>query len=240
MSERARRAELAANLAAVRLRIEGACAAAGRAPEAVTVIVVTKFFPATDVRILAELEVVDVGENRHPEAARKKAACLDLGLRWHFIGGLQTNKAPAVAGYADVVHSVDRAKLLPGLARGAVDRAEPLPCLIQVSLEDPERAAGASSARAGIAPTELLALADEVSAEARLRLAGLMAVAPVRMEPEVAFTRLARIREALLARHPEATVLSAGMTGDLEQAIAAGATHVRVGRAILGPRPVVE
>ena len=126
-----RRDEIADGLAHVRGRIEEACSATGRDPGEVTLIVVTKFFPASDVLLLAELGVTDVGENRHQEAEAKAAACADLGLRWHFIGGLQSNKAAAVAGYADVVESVDRSKLVPGLSRGASERgalaAIPLP-----------------------------------------------------------------------------------------------------------------
>src|SRR5689334_15125965 len=131
-----RRDELAANLDAVRRRIAAACDEAGRADE-VGLVVVTKFFPASDVRLLADLGVTDVGENRHQEAEQKAADCADLALRWHFIGGLQSNKAAAVAAYADVVESVDRAKLVGGLARGAGDRT--LDVLLQVSLDPPGR-----------------------------------------------------------------------------------------------------
>ena len=100
---------------------------------------VTKFFPASDVRLLADLGVRDVGENRHQEAVEKAAECADLDLRWHFIGALQSNKAAAVAAYADVVHSVDRAKLVGGLSRGAAERGRDLDCLVQVSLDPPGR-----------------------------------------------------------------------------------------------------
>src|SRR3954467_12737001 len=132
-----RRAELEAGLAGVRGRIESACARAGRSSEEITLVVVTKFFPASDVRLLADLGVRDVGENRHQEAVAKAAEFEDLDVRWHFIGGLQSNKAAAVAGYADVVHSVDRAKLVAGLGRGAQERGRELGCLVQVSLDPP-------------------------------------------------------------------------------------------------------
>ncbi|WP_028645689.1 YggS family pyridoxal phosphate-dependent enzyme [Nocardioides sp. URHA0020] len=224
--------ELAANLDAVRRRIDTACADAGREPGAVRLVVVTKFFPASDVRLLAGLGVTDVGENRHQEAEAKAAECADLGLRWHFIGGLQSNKAAAVASYADVVESLDRAKLVAPLARGAEQRSHEVDVLLQVSLDPPDRAG-----RAGADPDDVPDLAAAVEAADPLRLRGLMAVAPLGEDPRPAFARLAAIHHDLLVEHPAATWLSAGMSGDLEQAIHAGATHVRVGSAVLGSRP---
>jgi pyridoxal phosphate enzyme (YggS family) len=216
----------------VRQRIASACRDAGRDPGEVTLVVVTKFFPAADVRLLADLGVRHVGENRHQEAAAKAEECADLGLSWHFIGGLQSNKAAAVAAYADVVESVDRAKLLAGLQRGAHDRGRDLDVLLQVSL-DPAGADG----RSGADPAALSDLAARVADHGALRLRGLMAVAPLGEDPAVAFGRLAALRDDFVADHPDAAVLSAGMSGDLEDAVRAGATHVRVGSAILGPRP---
>ncbi|MCM0621611.1 YggS family pyridoxal phosphate-dependent enzyme [Nocardioides bruguierae] len=234
----AREAELAANLDRVRARVADAERAAGREPGSVSLVVVTKFFPASDVRLLAGLGVTDVGENRHPEARDKKADCEDLGLRWHYIGGLQSNKAGQVAAYADVVESVDRAKLLARLDRAAGERGVALEVLLQVGL-DSGRTDGAEvgADRAGVEPEDLPALADAVTACEHLVLAGLMAVAPLGEDPATAFDRLAGIRAGFLADHPGATTCSAGMSGDLEQAVAAGATHVRVGSAILGSRP---
>lgn len=231
----ARADELAARLEDVRRRIREACAAAGRPDGDVALVVVTKFFPASDVRVLADLGVTDVGENRHQEAEAKADECADLGMRWHFIGGLQSNKATAVAAYADVVESLDRAKLVAPLARGAESRGRDVDVLLQVSLDPP----GADH-RSGIEPAGLAALAARVAGTAGLQLRGLMAVAPLGEEPDVAFSRLAAIRSELLREHPDATVLSAGMSGDLEAAIAHGATHVRVGSAVLGPRPAVQ
>ncbi len=228
-----RRDELAAGLASVRERIERACADGGRDPGEVTLVAVTKFFPASDVRLLADLGVTDVGENRHQEAEVKAAECADLGLRWHYIGGLQSNKAGAVARYADVVESLDRTKLVGRLDRGAQERGRPVDVLLQVSLDPP----GAEH-RAGADPDDLASLADAVAAAEHLRLRGLMAVAPLGEEPAAAFARLAEVRSAFLPDHPSADVLSAGMSGDLEAAIAVGATHVRVGSAILGSRPL--
>lgn len=230
-----RAAELADRLGQVRERIATACRESGRDPDEVTLVVVTKFFPASDVRLLADLGVGDVGENRHPEARDKQAECVDLALRWHFIGALQSNKAAAVASYADVVQSLDRPKLVAALAKGAGDRTEPVDCLLQVSLDPPGR-----EGRAGAEPGDLGVLADAVEAAASLRLRGVMAVAPLGEDPAAAFGRLARIREDLLADHPAAQWLSAGMSGDLEEAVRAGATHVRVGSAILGSRPRVK
>lgn len=229
-----RRAEVAAGLDAVRARIAAACADVGRDPAEVTLVVVTKFFPASDVRVLAGLGVTDVGENRHPEAADKAAECADLGLVWHYVGGLQSNKAAAVARYADAVESVDRPKLVGPLARGAAERPQPLDVLLQVSLDPPGRAG-----RSGADPADLPALAARVRQAPELRLRGLMAVAPLGEPPEEAFARLAGIRTEFVRDHPDATWLSAGMSGDLEAAVRHGATHVRVGSAVLGQRPTI-
>lgn len=230
-----RRDEIEANLRAVRGRIAAACAEVGRDPGEVTLVVVTKFFPASDVRLLADLGVADVGENRHQEARSKAAECADLGLRWHFIGGLQSNKAAAVAAYADVVESVDRAKLVGPLDRGAGERDRPVDVLLQVSLDQP-----GAEGRAGADAGELPALAGAVRDAAHLRLRGLMAVAPLGEDPRTAFGRLRGLHRDFCSDHPDATWLSAGMSGDLEHAIHVGATHVRVGSAVLGSRPRVQ
>jgi PLP dependent protein len=227
-----RRDEIEAGLARVHDRIAAACADAGRAPDDVHLVVVTKFFPVSDVRVLAELGVTDVGENRHQEAEAKAAECADLGLTWHFIGGLQSNKAAAVATYASVVESVDRRKLVGPLSRGAHQRSHPVDVLLQVSLDPPDRAG-----RSGADPAELADLAAAVDEANMLTLRGLMAVAPLDEDPATAFGRLADVRTEFLTHHPSATWLSAGMSADLEHAIRAGATHVRVGSAVLGSRP---
>lgn len=224
--------ELAANLARVRARIEHACAGAGREPDRITLVVVTKFFPASDVRLLADLGVTHVGENRHQEAEAKAAECADLSLTWHFIGGLQSNKAAAVAAYSHVVESIDRAKLVAPLNKGAQTRSRPVDCLLQVSLDPP----GAEN-RSGADPCDLAALASAVEAAGMLELRGLMAVAPLGEDPALAFARLVEIRREFVSGFPRATWLSAGMSGDLEHAVRAGATHVRIGSAVLGSRP---
>jgi PLP dependent protein len=235
-SPSARRDEVAHNLATVRDRIAGACESSGRDPDEVTLTVVTKFFPASDVRLLAELGVTDVGENRHQEAEAKARECADLGLRWHFVGGLQSNKAAAVAAYADVVESVDRAKLLKGLSKGALERGSVLDCLVQVSLDPP----AAGEGRSGAPPADVPELAERIGATDGLRLRGVMAVAPLGEDPSTAFARLAETAEEVRRVHPSATWVSAGMSGDLEEAIRAGATHVRVGSAVLGSRPEIK
>jgi pyridoxal phosphate enzyme (YggS family) len=228
----ARRDELAANLDVVRRRIAAAAQAAGRDRDEITLVAVTKFFPASDVRLLADLGVTDVGENRHQEAQEKVAECRGVPVRWHFVGGLQSNKAAAVAGYADVVESVDRLKLVAGLSRGAHGRSHEVDVLVQVSLDPPGR-----EGRSGADPDQLDALAAAVEEAGMLRLRGLMAIAPLDENPASAYERLAAIHERFVGAHPRATWLSAGMSGDLEAAVGAGATHVRLGTAVLGPRP---
>jgi pyridoxal phosphate enzyme (YggS family) len=229
--------ELAANLTRVRERVDAAQQSAGRQ---VQLIVVTKFFPASDVRILADLGVTDVGENRHQEAQAKHAECVDLGLRWHFIGGLQSNKAGAVAGYADAVHSVDRARLVAPLDGGAARAGRRVGVLVQVSLDGPDAGEG----RSGAPEADIERLAEAITASEHLDLLGLMAVAPLDGplggDPDAAFAALAEIRSRFLARFASATMLSAGMSADLEAAIAHGATHVRVGSAVLGSRPRLQ
>ena len=236
----ARAAELVANLAAVEERLRSSCSAADRSRAEVTLVVVTKYFPAADVRVLAAAGVRHVAENRHQEAVAKRAECHDLDLTWHFVGGLQSNKAAAVGGWADVVQSVDRAKLLGPLGRGGQDRADgpaAVDVLVQVGL-DPPGTQGANAARSGVAPGDAVALAEEAAATAGVRLRGVMGVAPRDGEPATAFATLADVAAQVRAVVPAATWVSAGMSGDLEAAIGAGATHVRVGTAVLGTRPL--
>jgi uncharacterized pyridoxal phosphate-containing UPF0001 family protein len=257
-AEHPRRAQLARNLAAVHARIAAACAAADRDPAQVCLIAVTKFFPATDLAHLAHLApaapaahapaahaarrgVAHVGESRDRDAATKLAelAVQDpaarAALRVHFVGQVQTNKVASIARYADVIHSVDRPRLVAALAGAAQRLQRPIDVLLQVDLEE-----GAAAGRGGAAPADLGALADAVAGAAFLRLAGVMAVAPLGSEPDRAFGRLQGIHSRLLADHPDARWMSAGMSTDLESAIAHGATHLRVGTAILGSRPVAR
>ncbi|KRV50178.1 alanine racemase [Wenjunlia vitaminophila] len=241
-----RRAELAANLARVEERIAAACAAAGRHRDEVTLVVVTKTYPADDVRLLWELGVRHVAENRDQEAAGKAQACADTSLTWHFVGQLQTNKVRSVVSYADYVHSVDRVRLVTALSAAAVRQGREIGCLLQVGLEggvpDGNGAGGGPTGggRGGAAPGEIDRLADAVAGAQGLRLTGLMTVAPLegpfRGRPRAAFEALGEISSRVRAVHPAATMVSAGMSGDLEDAVAAGATHVRVGTAVLGVR----
>ena len=220
--------ELADRLAGVEERIAQACAAAGRARDEVALVAVTKFHPASDVAVLRDLGVSRFGESRDQEA-QDKAAQVD-GVRWHFVGRLQSNKAASVAAYASVVESCDRRKLVAPLSAGAVRAGREVEVLLQVSLDgDPSRG--------GAPAADLPALADAVAAAEGLRLAGAMAVAPLGEEPARAFARLAELAERLRRDHPDARQLSAGMSADLEQAVACGSTSVRVGTALLGPRP---
>ncbi|OJF13255.1 YggS family pyridoxal phosphate enzyme [Couchioplanes caeruleus] len=266
MPEQARREELAASLAEVRERIARACTAAGRDPGSVALVAVTKTYPAADVVLLAGLGVTDVGENKDQEAAAKAAAVAEAGasVRWHFVGQLQRNKAASVVRYADVVESVGSLRLASALdAAAGKHRDRPLDVLIQVSLDgDPARggavdpaagrspagaaaAGGSSPAGGGAAASpgasldperDLWRIADLVASAGMLRLRGLMAVAPLGWEPARAFAALAATADRLRADHPDATVLSAGMSGDLEEAVRHGATHVRIGTSLLGMR----
>jgi pyridoxal phosphate enzyme (YggS family) len=228
-----RREVLKAGLTAVRHRIARACESAGRGADEVTLIVVTKTFPASDVAALAELGVRDVGENRDQEAAPKHDAVNASDLRWHCIGRIQTNKARSIATWADAVHSIDRARVATALGAAADAGGRTLDSLIQVSLDgDP--------ARGGAIADDVPALADLVASTAGLALAGVMAVAPLDIDPAAAFERLREVSAALRDDHPQATWISAGMSQDLEAAVGAGATHVRVGSAVLGARPPVR
>jgi PLP dependent protein len=224
-----RRDELADRLDEVQTRISRALAAAGRTDEP-ALVVVTKFFPASDVDLLAELGVTAIGENRDQEAAAKCAEIVHRDrLAVHFIGQLQSNKAGSVAHYADVVQSVDRAKVVRALDRGAEQAGRRLEVTVQVNLDE-------AQGRGGVAPGEVRALADLVAAAGSLTLRGVMAVAPLGGDPRAAFARLREVADDIRHDHPDATWVSAGMSGDLEAAVAEGATHLRVGSAILGSR----
>ncbi|MFI7386896.1 YggS family pyridoxal phosphate-dependent enzyme [Streptomyces sp. NPDC049813] len=230
--------EITANLAAVEERIAKACAAAGRRRDDVTLIVVTKTYPASDVRILSGLGVRHVAENRDQDAAPKAQECADLPLTWHFVGQLQTNKVRSVVGYADLVQSVDRVKLVTALGKEAERAGREVGCLIQVALDAQEDGRGE---RGGVGVGGVEELAARVAATPGLRLGGLMTVAPLTGayagRQQAAFERLMDLSTVLRAAHPAANMVSAGMSSDLEQAVAAGATHVRVGTAVLGVRP---
>lgn len=239
----ARRGDLAAALARLRRRITAACIAAGREPGQVRLLPVTKTFPARDVALLADLGVLDVAEARDVEAVAKVAEVSALrpavGVRWHMVGRLQRNKSRSVARWAVQVQSVDSLRLVEALdgaawaARRGGHRDTALGVLLQASLDD-------DPARGGCPLPELEALADRVAAAPHLRLEGVMGVAPLGVDPEAAFAKLAAAAQRLRRSHPGAVELSAGMSGDFEQAIAHGSTCVRVGTGLLGDRPLTS
>lgn len=228
--------DLRSNLAAVRARIDAAATAAGRDPADVRLLPVTKFHPASDLALLVELGVADVAENREQEA-RGKAAEVPAA-RVHMIGQVQTKKANSVARWAASVHSVDSIRLAEALDRGmalALDRGDrttdDLPVYLQLSADgDP--------ARGGVLEADVDALADVVEAAEHLQLAGLMVVPPLDSEPAEVFARARRLCLALGERIGRPMELSAGMSADLEDAVAQGSNIVRVGTGVLGARPL--
>ncbi|WP_330182000.1 YggS family pyridoxal phosphate-dependent enzyme [Nocardia sp. NBC_01503] len=233
-------AQLSTALTALTERIDAACAAAGRDSSSVRLLPVTKFHPASDIEILYGLGLREFGESREQEASDKVAQLRHLShVRWEFIGRLQRNKAKAVARWADTVYSVDSDRLVSALESGvraaldAGERSAPLRVLLQVSLD-------ADPARGGVSDTAMLDLADQLEKSANLQLAGLMAIPPLDADPDAAFERLARMHGSLLAEHPQASELSAGMSSDLEAAIRHGSTCVRVGTALMGARPITS
>ncbi|MGH3472756.1 MAG: YggS family pyridoxal phosphate-dependent enzyme [Nocardioidaceae bacterium] len=231
-----RRDEIASGLAEVRERIRQAAAGAGREPTDVTLVVVTKTWPASDLRLLHDLGVRDVGENRHQEAEEKAAELADLEFTWHFVGQVQSNKATHIAAYADTVHSVDSVRVAQRLNAGAHQHERELDCFIQVNL-DPE---AARKGRGGVVAAEVDDVAHAIETAGRLRLVGVMGVAPLDADAVAAYADLHETSERLVARYPSARFISAGMSGDFEAAIRAGATHVRVGSAVLGQRALLR
>jgi uncharacterized pyridoxal phosphate-containing UPF0001 family protein len=261
-----RRDELGVNLQRVRAEIAAACGAAGRDPGEVTLVAVTKTYPAADVEHLAALGVTEVGENRDQEAAPKAAEVTAAGVavRWHFVGQLQRNKCKSVVKYADVVQSVDGVRLATTLAEAArrhrdeaadqvggqaPDRASDkawhqkrdrvVEVLVQVSLDGEPSRGGAVDSSAKDIDVELDRVLAAVAEADSLELRGLMAVAPLGWPPERAFAQLADIAAKVRVRYPSATELSAGMSGDFGLAIRYGATLVRIGSALLGNRPTL-
>lgn len=233
-----RESELSQNLAEVSERLSAACRAAGRPTSDVTLLAVTKYFPASDVLALHALGLAEFGEAREPEASRKVAEVEMAGangLRWHMIGRLQSNKAKSIAKWAHVVHSVDSQRLVEAFERGrsAADTPQRLDVLLQLSLDgDPSRG--------GVVEADLGPLADSVCAASHLRLAGLMAIPPVNAQPERCFAEIARVYGNFASRYPDVNVLSAGMSADLEVAVKYGSTCVRVGTALLGTRALTS
>lgn len=227
-----RRHRLRLNLESVRRRVAEAATRAGRRPEQVELLVVTKMWPASDVLLLWELGQRSVAENRVQELVHKKATVGEVGLRWHLIGGLQTNKAAAAAEAADVVESVDRESLVEALANAAGRFGRVVDCLMQVSLDEHP-----IPGRSGVRPEQAQRLADLIASRPSLRLRGVMGIGPRPGDAREAFDRLATVAAVVRQGHPEARTISAGMSSDYVTAIEAGATQVRIGTAVLGDRP---
>jgi hypothetical protein len=215
--------EISINLEIVKQRISAAAGRVNRKPEDVTLIVVTKTFPLSDVEILRSLSVINFGENRDSEAVTK---AFDVTATWHFQGQIQSNKLKSITSWANVIHSLDEIKHFETIEKIA---KRPLKIFCQVSLDKAE-------GRGGIKLDELYSLASRVQESNLHELAGLMAVAPLGIEPAQAFEQLAQIHQRFLKHFPNALQLSAGMSNDFEAAIAHGATHIRVGSSILGSR----
>jgi len=229
-----RLSEIQSNLEIIQTRIKNACISAGRDISEITLIAVTKTYPASDVDLLKQLGIENVGENRDQEASFKKSEVKNE-FKWHFIGQLQSNKAKSVVNYADLIHSVDRWSLGKEIQKSAQGINKVQPVLIQVDLDQ----SGPDPTRGGIWPAELRELAKLINQASHLELMGLMSVAPLGEKPELAFARLKEIRDSFLKEHPQAQILSAGMSEDLEAAILHGATHLRIGSALLGERPKI-
>jgi pyridoxal phosphate enzyme (YggS family) len=227
---------LASRLHGLQAQIDDAAQAVGRSSDEITLIVVTKFHPASLVRDLAALGVRDVGENRHQEASAKALECSDLDLTWHFIGQLQSNKARAALEYADVIHSVDRPSLVTALGKALAEQAEQgsprtVDCFVQLNLTD-------DPGRGGVNDADLEPFTESILSTAGLNLLGVMAVAPLAEDPARAFEHVVAASQRVQTLAPDARFISAGMSYDFVQAIAAGATHLRIGTAITGNRPV--
>ena len=218
---------LAERLEEVRAGIVAAAAEAGRKVDDITMIVVTKFYPASLVRELYALGVREVGENRHQEAQAKAAELADLDVGWNFIGQLQSKKAKQVRAYAHSVHSLDRTSVIEAL--GSSDGTT-IECFVQLNLTD-------DPGRGGVQPAELERTTELVLATPGLELLGVMAVAPVGEEPRPAFVRVREASERMQRLAPGAHYISTGMSGDYREAILEGATHLRIGSAITGNRP---
>lgn len=241
-----RESDLATALAALQDRLSRAARDAGRDVADIALLPITKFFPASDVAILWRLGCRVFGESREQEASAKIAEFAELtaadDVRWHMVGQIQRNKAKAIAAWADTVHSLSTEKVAAALDRGvahAIDdgvRSTPMRVFVQISLDG-------DTSRGGVDigdPGAIDALCDQVAEAAGLRLAGLMAIPPLGLDPDTAFAALAAEHHRVLHHHPDATELSAGMSQDLEAAVRHGSTCVRVGTALMGQRPLTS
>ena len=217
-----RKAEIAQNLQEVKERIQNAAKSVNRDPSEISLIVVTKTFPISDIEILRDLGEANFGENRDQEAGPKAKT---IPATWHFQGQIQSNKIKSICEWADVIHSISSEKEILRFAQSPRKHQ----VFLQVSLDG-------QVGRGGASPADLTQLADLVNQSNNLELLGLMAVAPLGVEPDKAFADLAQINQEFAGQFPNSKYLSAGMSGDFEAAIKYGATHIRVGSSILGSR----
>jgi pyridoxal phosphate enzyme (YggS family) len=222
-----RTSEITANLNDVKAKIASAALKAGRDADEITLIVVTKTFPVSDLEILYSLGVREFGENRDQEAA-EKVAKLPSDINWNFQGGIQSNKLKSITTWAGCIHSVDKLKYAQIISEQ--NTGKPKEIFIQVSLDQPPESRG------GVDPKKLIDLASEITKLPGISLKGLMAVAPLDLPEEQAFLKLKEIQADFVAVFKDAKYLSAGMSGDYEMAISYGATHLRIGSSILGNR----
>ncbi len=221
--------ELQKNLIEIQSQIKSACETSGRNLDEITLIAVSKTWPASDIRLLHQLGVRDFGESRDQEATMKVSELADLDITWHFIGQVQTNKLNHIASYANVVHALDREKTISGLDAAAAKLDRNITGLLQISLDGDEN-------RGGVAIENAFELAQLLSNSKNLTFGGIMAVAPIEMLPDVAFSKLAEIAAEIQSKYPTAEIISAGMSQDFESAVQKGATHLRIGSALLGNR----
>ena len=226
-----RKDQILSNLESVKEKISAAAQAAGRAPNEITLIAVTKTFPVSDLEILYELGVRNFGENRDQEAA-PKVGVLPADITWHFQGGIQSNKLKSISNWASVIHSVDKFKYAQMISQFSVGKTKEI--FIQVSLDT------LPQSREGVDPADLMQLAEQIMSLPNLQVKGLMAVAPLDQPTEQAFVRLQQIQQRFIQLYPAASSLSSGMSGDYELAISLGATHVRIGSSILGNRSPIK
>ena len=215
--------EIERNLHDVRERISKAAMDSGREVSELTLIAVTKNFPVSDLKILKELGVSNFGENRDSEAVSKAAA---VEGTWHFQGQIQSNKLKSICSWSQVIHSLDNLRHFRIIEKFTT---HPLKIFLQVNLDG-------SKNRGGAQIQELFAVAQAIEASPLHNLAGLMAVAPLGGDSNLAFSRLRKMHADFLKDFPRATGLSAGMSDDFEEAILHGATHLRIGSQILGSR----
>jgi PLP dependent protein len=223
-------ADVAGRLRQVRARMDAAAARSGRSPDAVTLVAVSKEFPSEAILAARAAGQMDFGENR-AQALERKADALGAGaVRWHFVGRLQRNKAAGVVARAALIHSVDRLPLVRTIADAARARQRVQPVLLQVNV-------GADPAKGGCAPAEVPALLAAMQELDGIRCTGLMTMPPLGVDPRPPFRALRALRDELAERHPGVRHLSMGMTNDFEVAVEEGATIVRLGEAVFGPRP---